>query len=163
MKRIVITGVGVVTPFGVGLQTFKEGIFAGRNGIKPITRYSDLPVKYAGEVDFDPLQYFDKKDAKRLDRFTQFALVAAREAIEAAQLKDVDPYTVGVVFASGMGGLEYLESQIVNLYTKGQRTVSPFTVPASIINIAAANIAIEHGFHGPAFAPTTAFPTNWRP
>jgi len=58
MKRIVITGVGVVTPFGVGLQTFKEGIFAGRNGIKPITRYSDLPVKYAGEVDFDPLQYF---------------------------------------------------------------------------------------------------------
>lgn len=156
MKRIVITGVGVVTPFGVGLQTFKEGIFAGRNGIKPITRYSDLPVKYAGEVDFDPLQYFDKKDAKRLDRFTQFALVAAREAIEAAQLKDVDPYTVGVVFASGMGGLEYLESQIVNLYTKGQRTVSPFTVPASIINIAAANIAIEHGFHGPTFAPTTA-------
>jgi len=64
MKRIVITGMGVVTPFGVGLQAFKEGIFAGRNAIKPITRYSDLPVKYAGEVDFDPLQYLIRKMSK---------------------------------------------------------------------------------------------------
>ncbi|WP_018962602.1 beta-ketoacyl-ACP synthase II [Coprothermobacter platensis] len=156
MKRIVITGMGVVTPFGVGLSPFKEGIFSGANGIKPITRYSELPVKFAGEVDFDPLQYFDKKDAKRMDRFTQFGSVAAHEALEMANLHEVDPYSVGVVFASGMGGLEFLETQIINLYTKGQKTVSPFTVPASIVNIAAANIAIQNGFHGPAFAPTTA-------
>jgi 3-oxoacyl-[acyl-carrier-protein] synthase II len=156
MKRIVITGMGVVTPFGVGLSAFKEGIFSASSGIKPIKRYTDLPVQYAGEVDFDPLEHFDKKDAKRIDRFTQFALVVAREALKMADLRDVDPYSVGVVFASGMGGLEYLETQILNLYTKGQKTVSPFTVPASIVNIGAANIAIENGFHGPAFSPTTA-------
>ncbi|MCY0880481.1 MAG: beta-ketoacyl synthase N-terminal-like domain-containing protein, partial [Firmicutes bacterium] len=138
LSRVVVTGMGAITPIGIGIEMFKEGLFQGRSGIDKVSRFdaSDYPTQIAAEIkDFDPLQYFDRKDTHHMDRFTQLALVAAREAMQDAGLPGhFDPANVGVAIGTGIGGLETLIQQQEILSTRGPRRVSPFLIPKMIAN-----------------------------
>lgn len=152
-KRVVITGLGAISPFGEGLKTFWSNLTAGNSGVAPITRFNTegYSTKIAAEVkDFEPVKYFDKKEARRLDRYSQFALIAAREALENACLEPekVDRDRVGVVLGTGVGGIETLEEQHNVMLNRGPDRVSPFFIPMMIANIAAGQIAINYGFRG---------------
>ncbi len=160
-RRVVITGMGAVTPLGLDVKTTWEAIKAGKNGIDVIQRFDveDFDVKIAGEVKgFDPVAIFGKKKARRMDRFTQFALMATDEAIKDADvnLETLDPYRASVFYSSGIGGLETIAEQEDKAKARGYNRISPFFIPTSIINIAAGNIAIEYGFKGMATASVTA-------
>ncbi|MCL2060371.1 MAG: beta-ketoacyl-ACP synthase II [Oscillospiraceae bacterium] len=153
MKRVVITGMGAVTPFGVGADALWESVKAGRNGVDVVTRIdvSDMPTKVAAEVrDFNPSDYIDKKDAKRMDRFTQYAFVAALLAYKQSglRLEDEDLTRAGVIMGSGIGGLETLEEQHKLLLGRGPGRVSPFFIPMMIANMASGQLAIQYGFKG---------------
>ncbi|WAM33084.1 beta-ketoacyl-ACP synthase II [Caldicellulosiruptor morganii] len=152
-RRVVITGLGVISSLGFDIDTFWGAIKSGKNGIKVVEKFdiSNYPTKVAAEiVDFDPTNYIDKKEARRMDRFTHFALAAAKLAIEDSNLdlQNVDKTKVGVVIGSGIGGIETLEEQANILREKGPSRVSPFFVPMMIANIAAGHIAITYGFKG---------------
>ncbi|MHB9094758.1 MAG: beta-ketoacyl-ACP synthase II [Eubacteriales bacterium] len=160
-KRVVITGVGMVTSIGTGKDVFWESLVNGKSGIVPISRFdaSELPARIAGEVrDFDPLNYLDKKEARRMDRYTHFACGATRIALEDAGLnpESVDSERVGVLIGSGVGGIETVEEQARILVSKGPGRISPFFVPAMIANIAGAQIAINYGFKGPNMTTVSA-------
>lgn len=125
MERVVITGMGAVTPIGHDVKSFWEALKAGKCGIAPITAFdtTDFKVKVAAEVkDFDPTQYIDKRESKRMDRFCHFALVAAQEAVEQSGLKEgsFDPYRVGVMMGSGVGGLAVFENEMERMLAKGR-------------------------------------------
>jgi len=157
--RVVITGIGPVTPVGTGVADFWTGLSDGRNGIRTITRFpiDDLPVTVAGEVDgFDPEAFLDRKEARRTDRFTQFGLAAARLAWEDAGNPDVVPERGGVIFATGIGGIETLLIQYDVLRTKGPGRVSPFMVPMLMANAAAGHIAMTFGLTGANLATISA-------
>lgn len=161
MRRVVITGMGAVSPVGKTVDTMWDSIKNGRHGISVIDRFdvSDVPVKVAALVDdFDPTEYMDKKEVRRNDRFCQFAVAAAEEAVKdcGSDLKDLDPYRVGVIVGSGIGGLESLEREHTNLMEKGPRRVSVFFIPMMITNMAAGQIAIKYGFKGVNYATVTA-------
>lgn len=152
-KRVVITGIGALTPVGTGKEVFWDALVSGKSGIVPITRFdaSDIPTRIAGEIsDFDPLTYIDKKDARRMDRYTQFACAATQMALEDAGLKtdNINPERVGVIIGSGVGGIETVEEQAKVLINKGPNRISPVFVPMMIANIAGAQIAIMYGFKG---------------
>lgn len=152
-RRVVITGMGAVTPFGNGADKLWHSIRNGRSGISLIERIdvSDLPVKVAGEIkDFDPNEFIEKKEAKRMDRFSQYALAAAQLAIEKSGLnfETVNKERTGVIIGSGIGGLETLENQYNVLSEKGAGRISPFFVPMMISNIASSLIAIKYGLKG---------------
>lgn len=160
-RRVVVTGVGAVSPLGVGAGVLWDGVRAGKSGIAPITRFdtSDFPIKFGGEVKgFDPEQHFDRKDVRHLDRVTQFALVAAREARQDAKLDldAVDRARVGAIIGSGIGGLETTEDQTLTLHQKGVRRVSPFLVPMMMINAPGGQVAIDMGLRGPNFCVSSA-------
>jgi 3-oxoacyl-[acyl-carrier-protein] synthase II len=160
-RRVVVTGVGVVSPIGIGKEKFWENLKNGKSGISYINKFpvEDYPTKIAGQVeDFNPEDFIDKKDAKRLDRFCQFALASAMMALDDSGWKpsEEEKENTAVIVASGIGGLETLENQFKILLEKGPKRVSPFVVPMMIINMAAGNIAIYFGFKGPNFAPVTA-------
>lgn len=160
-RRVVITGMGVVSPNGNELNTFWDNIINGRSGIKAVDRFdtSQLPARIAGLVkDFEPEQYIDKKEIRRMDRSTHFAMAAAQMAIEDAGLEPEkeDRKRIGVVFGSGIGGIETLENQILVMAAKGPGKVSPFLVPMMIPNISASQIAIRYGFKGPNITTVTA-------
>ncbi len=160
-KRVVITGVGMVTSIGTGKDVFWESLVNGKSGIVPISRFdaSELPARIAGEVrDFDPLNYLDKKEARRMDRYTHFACGATQIALEDAGLnpESVDSERVGVLIGSGVGGIETVEEQARILVSKGPGRISPFFVPAMIANIAGAQIAINYGFKGPNLTTVSA-------
>lgn len=160
-KRVVITGMGTINPLGNDVETTWKNVKAGKNGIAPIKRIdvSDFDVKIAGEVkDFDPIEYFGKKAVRRMDRFTQLALKATREAVENAGLdvSAINPYRAAVFYSSGIGGLETIAEQEDKAREKGYNRISPFFIPTAIINIAAGNIAIEYGFKGMSSASVTA-------
>ncbi|PKM47701.1 MAG: beta-ketoacyl-[acyl-carrier-protein] synthase II [Firmicutes bacterium HGW-Firmicutes-8] len=160
-KRVVITGLGLVTPVGLGKEAFWTSLVNGRSGIVSISRFdaSELATKIAGEVrDFDPLNYLDKKEARRMDRFTHFACAATQMALEDAGLtpEGLASETVGVIIGSGVGGIETVEEQARVLFSKGPSRVSPFFVPMMIANIAGAQIAINFGFKGPNLTTVTA-------
>lgn len=160
-RRVVITGVGVVSPIGIGKENFWQSLSQGKSGIDQITLFDpqDFPSKIAGEVKhFDPHQFLEPKKAKRMDRFTQFALVAAQEAVADAklQVKASNASQVGVIIGSGIGGLRTLEEQLKVLLSKGPRRVSPFLIPMIIDDIAAGQVAIEFGATGPNWAPVSA-------
>lgn len=164
MRRVVVTGMGAVTPIGNEVKSFWEGLTAGKNGIDVITRYdaSETKFQFAAEVkDFDPTLVMDKFAAKKLDRFSQFALVASIEAMENSGLEGkVDPEELSVFFGSGIGGFEtFCESQIT-LMEKGFRKVSPLCISKMIMNIAAGNIAIRFGAEGSCVAVSTACATG---
>jgi 3-oxoacyl-[acyl-carrier-protein] synthase II len=158
-RRVVVTGIGPVTPVGTGLDEFWQGLTSGRNGIAPIERFdpSDLPVKLAGEVvDFDASPWMDAKEIRRTDRFVQFAMASAALAWEDARSPMVPAERGGVVFATGIGGIETLLTQHRVLLEKGPGRVSPFMVPALMANAASGHIAMRYGFTGPNLCTVSA-------
>ena len=164
MRRVVITGAGVISPVGNTVESFWERIVAGKHGITPISGIDNqTPVKVAAQVhDFDPTQWIDKKEAKRMDRYCQFALAAAMDALKdcGSDLKDLDPYRVGVIVGSGIGGMESFENSYYSYLQKGPKRVSVFFIPMMIANMAAGNISIRTGFKGVNYAPVTACATS---
>ncbi len=152
-RRAVITGAGVVSSLGMGAEQFWDAIKEGKNGISEVTRIdvSNLSTKVAAEIkEFDASQYIDKKEARRMDRYNQFAMVAAKMAVENSKLdlESLDLDKCGVIVGSGIGGLETLEDQHSVMLNKGPGRVSPFFIPMMISNMAAGRIAIEYGFRG---------------
>ena len=160
-KRVVVTGLGAVTPIGIGKENFWNALIAGKNGIGKITRFDSTgyTAQIAGEVlDFDPVQFIDKKEVKRMDRYTHFALAATKLAIEDAKLdvKTIDGDRAGVFIGSGIGGMETLHNQYEKLFTKGASRISPFFIPMMIANMAAGNVAIAFGLRGACECIVTA-------
>jgi len=164
-KRIVITGIGLVTPYGVGKDIFWEGLTSGKSAIGYLSNIdtTDLPVKIGGEVkDFDPEKYLGKKEARKMDRFTQFAVVAGMEAINDARIdpERIDKERVGIIIGSGIGGIHILEQQHSLILEKGPSRISPFFIPMLISNMASAYISIMFGFTGITFSVNTACATG---
>ncbi len=160
-KRVVITGMGTISAIGNTLDQFWKNAQAGVSGTDTISRFdaSDVSSQVAAEVkNFDPTQYIDKKEAKRMDPFVQYAMAAADLAINDAQLPldTIDKTRTGVAIGSGMGGLQTLETQHQALMEKGAGRVSPFFIPMEIINLAAGQVSIRYGFQGANFAIATA-------
>jgi len=164
-KRIAVTGIGAVTPIGLNINEFWKNLIEGKSGSAYITRFdaSNFETKFACEVkNFNPLNYFDRKSAQRLDIFTQFALVSTEEAIQNSQLKieQIDKNKVGIVFGSGIGGMWTWENIFNTINTGGYQRISPFFVPMMISDIAAGQIAIKYGFKGLNYATTSACATS---
>ncbi|WNF07863.1 beta-ketoacyl-ACP synthase II [Brevibacillus borstelensis] len=164
-RRVVITGVGVVSPLGNDATTFWNSLLEGKSGISPITSFdaSDYPTQIAGEVkDFNPEDYMDKKDIRRTDRFVQFGLAAAKMAVEDAKLEITaeNAERVGVYIGSGIGGLSTWEEQHQVLLEKGPRRVSPFFIPMLIANMASGAVSIQYGAKGPTSGAITACATG---
>ena len=156
-----MTGVGIVSPLGIGTEANWEALRAGRSGIGPITRFdpSQFSARIAGEVKhFDPLRFLDKKDVKKMDIFIQFALAASQFAVDDAALSVTPDMSdrVGVFIASGIGGFTTIEREHRELLAGGPRRISPFFIPASIINLAAGQVSIRFGARGPNLATCTA-------
>lgn len=164
-RRVVITGLGAITPIGHNVDSFWNGIKENKNGIDEISLFNaeNLKVKMAAEVkDFDPGNFIDKKESKRMDRYTQFAVISSDEAIKDSKLdlNTINKERIGVMFGSGIGGLCTIESQIRNLVAKGPNRVSPLTIPMAISNIASGTIAIKHGILGSTLSLTSACATS---
>src|SRR3989339_253321 len=160
-KRVVITGLGVVSPICIGLKEVTSALMEGRSGANKITKFdtTNFTTQFACEVkNFLPEKYFDKKKARRMDMFVQFGVAAAKMAVEDSKLdltkENLD--RIGVVIGSGIGGLSTIESEVKILLEKGPRRVSPFLIPMQIINMASGEIAIEHGFRGPNYGVVSA-------
>ena len=159
--KVVITGIGVVSPLGLDLETFWSNLVAGKSGVDKITHFD--PTGYATRIaaqvrDFDPTKWMDRKDAKRNDRFVQLGVGAAAMAVEHARL-DVqanNPERVGVIIGSGIGGIQTFEEQHTNLIQKGPDRVSPFFIPMMISNMASGQISIHTGAKGPNFTTVSA-------
>ena len=156
-----MTGVGLVSPLGIGTGTNWDALCAGRSGIGPITRFdaTQFSARIAGEVkDFDPLQFIDKKDVKKMDVFIQLAIAASQFAVDDAKLKVApeEATRFGVFIASGIGGFSTIEREHKALLEGGPRRISPFFIPASIINLAAGQVSIRFGAKGPNSATCTA-------
>ncbi|MFH0794837.1 MAG: beta-ketoacyl-ACP synthase II [bacterium] len=164
-RRVVVTGLGVVTPIGLTVPEFWKNLVAGQHGFSPITHYNAdiLPVHFAAQVrGYNGENYFDRKELKRLDAFVQFAIVAAREAARDANLDldKMDRTQVGVVVGAGLGGMETIEEQHDILMHKGASRVSPFLIPKAIPNMAAGQIGIDLGAKGPNTCVVTACATG---
>ena len=158
-RRAVITGIGPVTPVGIGVDDFWAGMLGGRNGVRTITRFpiDDLPVSVAGEVEgFDPSEFLDAKEVRRTDRFTQFGVASAQLAWQDAGTPEVVAERGGVIFATGIGGIETLLNQHTVLLEKGPGRVSPFMVPMLMANAPAGHIAMRFGLTGANFATISA-------
>ena len=164
-KRVVITGLGAVTPVGIGVESFWQSLLAGKSGIDRITRFdpSDYTTQIAGEVkDFDPAQFIDKKEAKRMDRCTQFAVAATKMAFEDAGIdfEQEDRNRMGTVIGTGIGGMDALHDQYKTLFDKGPGRISPFFVPMMIANMPAGQTSITFGLQGPCTCVVTACATG---
>jgi 3-oxoacyl-[acyl-carrier-protein] synthase II len=158
-ERVVVTGIGPVTPVGTGVDAFWAGLTSGRNGIAPIERFdtSDLPVKISGDVrDFDPSRWLDPKEIRRTDRFVHYAVAATALAWEDAGSPEIPAERGGVVYATGIGGIETLLTQHSVLLEKGAGRVSPFMVPALMANAASGHIAMRFGLTGPNLCTVSA-------
>jgi len=163
-RRVVITGLGAVTPLGIGVEPFWQGLIAGRSGIAPLSAFdaSTYTTRFAGEVrDFDPLQFMERGDAKHMDRYCQFAVAAARMALDDSGL-DVPPRSdrVGVLIGSGIGGTWTWENQNLVLRDKGPHRVSPYFIPMLIGDMASGQVSIMFGARGPNFAIVSACATS---
>ncbi|MGF1485535.1 MAG: beta-ketoacyl-ACP synthase II [Prochloraceae cyanobacterium] len=161
LKRVAITGLGALTPIGNDIAEYWQGLLNGRNGIGPITRFDAAAhsSRIAGEVKgFDPHDYMERKEAKRMDRFCQFAVAASKQAIADSQLEinDLNADRVGVLIGSGIGGIKVLEVQQEIYLTKGPSRCSPFMIPSMIANMAAGLVAIQLGAKGPNCCTVTA-------
>jgi 3-oxoacyl-[acyl-carrier-protein] synthase II len=161
VKRVVITGLGTVNPLGNNVEDYWERVKACENGITRITRFdpSEHPSQVAGEVkDFNPGDFFDAKEARRMDRFTVYAVAAAIQAHEDAGLKndDIDPDRIGIVLGNGIGGIEVLGDNFKKFFDRGVKAVHPLLAPMMITNIAPANVAIKLNLQGPCHAVVTA-------
>lgn len=164
-KRVVVTGMGAITPLGNDVASFWNGIKEGKCGIDYITYFDTekFKVKIAAEVkEFKPENYMDRKEAKRMDRYCQFALAAAKEAVEDAKLdlENMNKERLGVIVGSGIGGLSTIEKEVKTLVEKGPNRVSPMFIPMAISNMAAGNIAIKYGAKGMCTSIVTACATG---
>ena len=160
-RRVVVTGVGLVSPLGIGTRATWEGVVAGRSGAGPITRFDadGFSARIACEVrGFDPLDYADRREARKMDTFIHYALAASLFAVEDAGLAIPvrNPDRTGVIVASGIGGFETIEREHKRLLERGPRRISPFFVPAMVVNLAAGQVSIRLGARGPNAAPATA-------
>ncbi len=162
LKRVVVTGIGALTPIGNNLDDYWNALLAGKSGAGPITQFdaSKFRTRFACEIkNFDPTQYLDKKEARKLDRFAQLALVVSDQAMADAGLNkdNIDPDRVGVVFASGIGGLITFQHEVTE-FAKGDGTprFNPFFIPKMILDIAAGHISMRHNLRGPNFAVVSA-------
>jgi len=164
-RRVVVTGLGVVSPFGLGMDKFWDSLLAGKSGIRRITRIplEGQSVTVAGEVpDFEPEAHIDPKETKRMDRYTQLALVAADEAVMDSKInpEKIDPYRYGVIVSSAAGGFETFEAAHHAIIDRGPTKCSPFTVPNLIVDMGAGRISIKHGAKGVNKAIVTACATS---
>lgn len=162
LKRVVVTGLGALTPIGNDIASFWEGLVSGKSGAEMITYFDSAKFKtqFACELkNFDPLNYFDRKEARKLDRFSQYAIVCSDEAIKDSKLnlEKIDKSRIGVIWGSGIGGFETIQNEMIN-YAKGDGTprFNPFFIPKLIPDIAPGVISIRHGFKGPNFATVSA-------
>jgi 3-oxoacyl-[acyl-carrier-protein] synthase II len=163
--RVVITGMGAITPVGLNLEDTWQALCSGRSGIDTVTQFdvSEFPTQIAGEVhDFDPRDYMDFREAKRSARFTQFATVATQEAIQGAalDLSKEDATRVGIAMGTAIGGILVIEQQVVVFHTKGLRRINPAMLPVLLSNSAACHIAISLGVKGPTSSPVAACATG---
>jgi len=161
LRRVVITGLGPITSIGIGKENYWNSLIEGKSGISYITNFDTegYTSKIGAEVkDFQPEEYMDKKEAKRMDKFAQFAVAATKLALEDSELNldDIDKERVGVILGSGVGGIETLEAEHTKLMEKGPRRVSPFFIPMMISNMGPGQITMMYGFKGPSFTITTA-------
>ena len=160
MRRVVVTGMGAITPVGKNVTETWESLKSGKNGIAPITLFDTekFKAKLGAEVkDFDPKAYLEVNDALRTDRYAQFAVVAADQAVEESGVKGtVAPERFSVLFGTGIGGIGTFENEYAKLMEKGPRRVSPLFVPMMIANMAAGMIAIRHDCRGTAMPAVTA-------
>jgi 3-oxoacyl-[acyl-carrier-protein] synthase II len=160
-RRVVVTGIGLVSSLGIGTEATWESLLAGRSGIGPITRFdaSGFPTRFAAEVKaFDPLRFIEKKEVKKMDIFIQFAIAASQFAMDDSGLKvtpEIAP-RVGVFIASGIGGFTTIEREHRALLEGGPRRISPFFIPSAIINLASGQVSIRFGAQGPNSATCTA-------
>ncbi|MCR9228214.1 MAG: beta-ketoacyl-ACP synthase II [Flavobacteriaceae bacterium] len=162
LKRVVVTGMGALTPIGNNLEAYWEGLRTGKSGSAPITYFDTekFKTKFACELKgYDPNDFFDRKEARKLDRFAQYALVSSDEAIadSGIDLNVVDKFRVGVVWGAGIGGLETFQNEVMG-YAEGDGTprFNPFFIPKMIADIAPGNISIKHGFMGPNYTTVSA-------
>lgn len=162
LKRVVVTGMGALTPIGNNLEAYWEGLRTGTSGSAPITYFDTekFKTKFACELKgYDPNDFFDRKEARKLDRFAQYALVSSDEAIadSGIDLNVVDKFRVGVVWGAGIGGLETFQNEVIG-YAEGDGTprFNPFFIPKMIADIAPGNISIKHGFMGPNYTTVSA-------
>lgn len=158
-----ITGMGAITPIGSGVDAFWDGLMAGKSGIRKITRFDveAFPCQIAGEVDFEVSEHIEKREARKMDRFTQFAIVASRMAYADAALNgSFDPERFGVIVGTGIGGMETFVREAQVLSEKGPGRVSPFFIPMMIANIASGQVSIDLGLKGPMNAVVTACATG---
>ena len=160
-KRVVVTGIGTVNPIGNNVPDFWTSLKAGKSGIGPNTKFdiTDYPAKIAGEVKgFDPTTFLEKKEIRKMDNFTLYALQAAIEAMSDSGLSDsdIDPERIGVIIGNGIGGIESLEESYHRLFTGGPRRIPVFTIPKLISNIGPGYIAIHFNAQGPVYSVVTA-------
>ena len=164
-NRVVVTGLGAVTPIGIGKENFFAGLKEGKNGIGNITLFdpAEYTCQIGGEVkDFKPENFIDKKDAKRMDRYTHFAVAGAKLALEDSKidLDKINHERAGVFIGSGIGGMQTLHNQYEKLFDKGPSRISPFFVPMMLANMATGQVAIEFKLHGPSACIVTACATG---
>lgn len=163
-RRVVVTGMGVISPVGNTAEEFFSNLVRGKNGIAHVTKFdaTDFKSALAGEVkDFDPTAYMEKSEARRLDLYSQYALAAAEQAVSESNIAgNIEPERLGVYFGSGIGGFDTIVSEHTNLMEKGPKRVSPMFIPKMISNIAAGNIAIKYGAKGPCLSIVTACATG---
>ena len=162
LKRVVVTGLGALTPIGNNVSDYWDALVAGKSGCANITYFDTekFKTKFACELkNFDPLTHFNRKEARKLDRFAQYALVSSDEAIEDSKLNldEIDKFRVGVIWGAGIGGLETFQNEVIN-YAEGDGTprFNPFFIPKMIADIAPANISIKHGFMGANYTTVSA-------
>ncbi len=160
-RRAVITGLGVITPIGLDVQTFWAAALAGKSGVSTISEWDTTgqSVTIGGEIKgFDPSPWLEPKEARRLDRFTQFSIAATEQAVQDSGIDFslLDPYRVGVIIGTGVGGIAEMELQVTRLNSGGPSRVSPFLIPKLMANAASGNVAIRYGVRGPNFDVTTA-------
>lgn len=165
-RRVVVTGLGAITPIGIGIEEYWKGLMEARNGVDLITRFdtTHFDTKFAAEVKgFNPEDYIDKKSSRRMDLFTQYAMAAAKMAMidSGNNLEVIDKEKFGVIFGSGIGGMTTLEQQFwIYFQEKNPRKISPFFIPMIISDIAAGQISIHYGLKGPNYATTSACATS---
>jgi len=159
-RRVVVTGMGAVTPVGNDIATMWDALTSGRSGLTRITRFDPSPyeTQIAGEVkDFDASAYMDRKDVRRTDRFTHYAVAAASQALKDAKLdKIADPERIGTAIATGVGGLETLIDGILLMERRGPARLSPFLVPMLMANAASAQVSMQFGLRGPSLTHVSA-------
>lgn len=161
-KRVVVTGLGAITPVGNTVKDFWSGLISGKNGVGPITHFdsTNYKTRFAAEVkNFDPLNYFDRKDVRKYDPFAQFALIAAQEAVESSHITPVNTNfdEVGVVLTAGIGGVTHFFHEVKeHVESDGTPRFSPYYIPKMILNIPAGVVSIKYGFRGPNFATVSA-------